>query len=319
MTNRKTMHLSDAKTTPRSRSVATAWTRALGDMPSARVRPMGDAAVFACAGMENTTQRHAATILCTTGVAPLRVECGDQTVEAHILAIKPMVLKTIRALDRPVVLIDMEPSHPLYRYFHGVDACGVQALARESCPTLMAMAGRFESGALCGAELDRCARQAIDEVAKQFPKCPPLDRRVIQLMYMLTESPGASLEALATTLGMSAHHASRLFSTGLGIPTRRYLLSCKIRAATSFLGSGRPLTEIAVASGFVDSAHFSKVWTQNYGSPPSQFYNDQQTRVDTAELPDWLEWYLAHRDADLPRAKTGSSTPWLYRPAANQY
>ncbi len=287
-------------------------------MPAARVRPMGDAAVFACAGMENTTQRHAATILCTTGETPLRVECEGHTCEAHVLAIKPMVLKTIRAMDQTVVLIDMEPSHPQYRFFHGVGGPGVQALAWERCPALLAMAAGFKAGTLCGAELDRRARTAIDEVAKQFPEPPALDRRVLQLMYMLNESPGASLDTLAAILGMSAHHASRLFSTGLGIPTRRYLLSCKIRAATSFLGSGRPLTEIAVASGFVDSAHFSKVWTQNYGSPPSQFYSEGQTRVDTAELPDWLEWYLAHRDANLPRARTGSSTPWLYRPTAKQ-
>jgi AraC-like DNA-binding protein len=279
---------------------------------------MGDAAVFACAGMENTTHRHAATILCTVDAAPLRVECEGHTVEGHVIAIGPMVLKTIRAMDQSVVLIDMEPSHPQYRYFHGVASPGVQALPQQHCPMLMALASTFGSGALCGAELDRQARKAIDEVARQFPEPPPLDRRVIQLMYMLTESPGASLESLAAALGMSAHHASRLFSNGLGVPTRRYLLSCKIRAATSFLGSGRPLTEIAVASGFVDSAHFSKVWTQNYGSPPSQFYNNEHTQVDTVELPDWLEWYLAHRDANLPRAQTGSSTPWLYRPTTNQ-
>ena len=310
------MQRTDAIAHPRLRGAASAWTRPPGDKPAARVRPMGDAAVFACAGMENTTQRHAATILCTTGETPLRVECEDQTFQAHVFAIKPMVLKTIRAMDQPVVLIDMEPSHPQYRYFHGGPS--VQALAMKRCPALLAMAAGFEAGALCGAELDRQARKAIDEVAKQFPEPPPVDRRVIQLMYMLSESPGASLDTLAATLGMSAHHASRLFSGALGIPTRRYLLSCKIRAATSFLGSGRPLTEIAVASGFVDSAHFSKVWTQNYGSPPSQFYSDGQTQVDTVELPDWLEWYLAHRDANLPRAQTDPSTPWLYRPAANR-
>jgi AraC-like DNA-binding protein len=302
----------------RLRSVATAWTRPPGGAPAARVRPMGDAALFGCAGMENTTHRHAATILCTTGADPLQVECDGETVEAHVLAIKPMVPKTIRAMDRPVVLIDMEPSHPQYRCFHGVGAPGVQALAPDQCPALLAMAEGFETAALRGAELDRRARKAIDEVAHQFPEPPPLDRRVIQLMYMLTESPGASLDALAAALGMSAHHASRLFSAGLGLPTRRYLLSCKIRAATSFLGSGRPLTEIAVASGFVDSAHFSKVWTQNYGAPPSQFYSDEHTWVDTAELPDWLEWYLAHRDANLPPAQTGPSAPWLYRPVSNR-
>lgn len=280
----------------------------------ARLRPLGDAAVFACAGLENTTHRHAATILCTTGSAPLRVECDGQTVEAHVLAIKPMVLKTVRAMIQSVVLIDMEPSHPQYRYFHSLQTPGVQALKAEHCPIFMSMATGFEKGVLSGSELDRAAHKAIDEVAKQFPAPQALDRRVKQLMYMLAETPTADLDTLATKLGMSAHHASRLFSNGLGLPLRRYALSCKIRAATSFLGTDRMLTEIAIASGFVDSAHFSKVWTRCYGYPPSQFYNAEQTKVDTTDLPDWLVWYLAHRDANLPRRATGSPTPWLYRP-----
>lgn len=309
------MPYAEAETCSPLRDISSAtFTRPQSEGPLARLRPMGDAAVFACAGMENTTYRHAVTILCSTGTAPLRVECQGQTIEGHVLAIKPMVFKSVRALNQPLVLIDMEPSHPQYRYFHSIQAPGVQVLPQERCPTLLQMARGFETGVLSGAELDRTARIAIDEVAKQFPEPPAMDRRVRQLMYMLAETPGANLDSLAAELGLSAHHASRLFSAGLGLPLRRYVLSCKIRAATSFLGSDRMLTEIAVASGFVDSAHFSKVWTQSYGYPPSQFYNPEQTQVDTTELPDWLVWYLAHRDANLPRRSTGSATPWLYRP-----
>jgi AraC-like DNA-binding protein len=309
------MPTTETATSPRARNAASGmFTRPAGDGPLARVRPMGDAAIFACAGMENTTYRHAVTIMCSTGPEPLQVECEGQTIEGHVLVIKPMVFKTVRAMNLPLVLVDMEPSHPQYRYFHSVAAPGVQALPVARCPVFMDMARSFAAATLCGAELDRTARKAIDEIAKQFPEPAALDRRVLQLMYMLAETPGDDLDSMAASLGMSAHHASRLFSNGLGLPLRRYVLSCKIRAATSFLGSERMLTEIAVASGFVDSAHFAKVWTQGYGYPPSQFYNPEQTLVDTLELPDWLVWYLAHRDANLPRGQTDASTPWLYRP-----
>ena len=45
---------------PAARSV---WTAAPPGQPQARVRLLGDAIVFACPGMRNTTQRHAATLL----------------------------------------------------------------------------------------------------------------------------------------------------------------------------------------------------------------------------------------------------------------
>ena len=47
-----------------------AWTVAPPGQPQARVRLLGDAIVFACPGMRNTTQRHAATLLCSAASTP---------------------------------------------------------------------------------------------------------------------------------------------------------------------------------------------------------------------------------------------------------
>jgi AraC-like DNA-binding protein len=108
-----------------------------------------------------------------------------------------------------------------------------------------------------------------------------------------------------------AHHASRLFHQGLGLPLRRYALSIKIRAAASFMGSGLSLTQIAQAAGFVDSAHFAKVWSQCYGAAPSRFFDTGCTHIDQADQPDWLLWYLAQRDRDLPPPAADAQTPWV--------
>ena len=79
------------------------------------------------------------------------------------------------------------------------------------------------------------------------------------------------------------------------------------------MGSGLALTQIAQAAGFVDSAHFAKVWAQNYGAAPSRFFDTASTHIDQTDQPDWLLWYLAQRDRDLPPPAPGAQTPWVHR------
>lgn len=295
---------------PPARSV---WTAAPAGQPQARVRLLGDAIVFACPGMRNTTQRHAATLLCSTDGQALQARCQGHTVQAPALLIAPMACKTVDALDRPLLLIDLEPGHPHYRHFQALAAPGVQALQGAPCAALQDLGRAFAAGRLQGQAVDAQVREAVAATVHQLPQPKPLDPRVRKLMCLLDEDPGAVLERLAPSLGLSAHHASRLFHQGLGLPLRRYALSIKIRAAASFMGSGLALTQIAQAAGFVDSAHFAKVWAQNYGAAPSRFFDTANTHIDQTDQPDWLLWYLAQRDRDLPPPAPGAQTPWVHR------
>lgn len=304
------MGLPDAQPAADMRSV---WTPPADGAPRARVRLLGDSIAFACPGMQNTTRRHSATVLCATGEQPLRVVCDGQVVQGQVLLIRPMAHKTVLADGQPLVLIDLEPSHPHYRRFHAVCDPGAQALAVGACAGLVPMARAFAAGQLGGRALDARARQAIDALASVLPAPPPLDARVRRLMALLDEHPGAELDEMARSLGLSPHHASRLFGQGLGLPLRRYALSVKIRAAASFMGSGLALTTVAQAAGFVDSAHFSKVWVQCYGASPSQFFHADDLHIDAADQPDWLLWYLARRDRDLPAPVSNAQTPWVHR------
>lgn len=295
---------------PTARSV---WTVAPPGQPQARVRLLGDAIVFACPGMRNTTQRHAATLLCSTDGQALRATCQGRTVEAPALLIAPMVCKTVEALGRPLLLIDLEPSHPHYRHFQALAVPGIQALQGAQGAALQDLGRAFAAGQLQGQAVDAQVREAVAATVRQLQQPAPLDPRTRKLMCLLDEDPGAELERLAPLLGLSAHHASRLFHQGLGLPLRRYALSIKIRAAASFMGSGLSLTQIAQAAGFVDSAHFAKVWSQCYGAAPSRFFDTGCTHIDQADQPDWLLWYLAQRDRDLPPPAADAQTPWVHR------
>ena len=290
------------------------WTPAPPGEPQARVRMLGDAILFACPGMQNTTQRHALTLLYSTTGKLLRASTAGQTAEGTALLIAPMALKTIHALDCPLVLVDVEPSHPRFRTLARPGAPAIQALDTPICAEWAALARAFAQGALQGHAVDSGTHQWLDALARQWPTPAPMDARVATLMGLIDENPGAELEQLAPLLDLSPHHASRLFGRDARIPLRRYALSVKIRAAASFMGSGLALTHIAQAAGFVDSAHFAKVWAQCYGAAPSRFFDAATTHIDTSEQPDWLMWYLARRKQGLPQPLPDAPSPWVHRP-----
>ncbi|HSI49502.1 MAG TPA: helix-turn-helix transcriptional regulator [Ideonella sp.] len=273
---------------------------AAADPPRGRARLMGDAILYAAAGLVSASQRHAATIVLGLGSQPMTIWTPRGTVQGELLVVRPLVRKRLLARQVPLVLIDLEPNHPQYRAFHGVNPWpGVATLDLARHAEFRHLAHAFYRGELHGGELDQAARRAIERVAGEFPLPAPLDLRVQQMMAVMDENPCCALEDVARAVGLSPHRASQLFSQALGLPLRRYSLSNKIRRAAQFMGSGRRLTDVALEAGFVDSAHFAKVWTQTYGAPPSHFFPAQRTAMDDQGLPDWIDWHLARRPPGL--------------------
>ncbi|GAA0753905.1 hypothetical protein GCM10009107_29810 [Ideonella azotifigens] len=269
---------------------------AVAELPRGRARLLGDGILYAAAGLVSASQRHAATIVLALGGQPMTIWTARGTVQGELLVVRPLVRKRLLARGVPLVLIDLEPNHPQYRAFHGVNPWpGVAALDLARHAEFRHVAQAFYQGQLHGSELDQSARWAIERVASEFPPPPPLDLRVQQMMTLMDENPCCSLDEVACAVGLSPHRASQLFSKCMGLPLRRYSLSNKIRRAARFMGSGRRLTDVALEAGFVDSAHFAKVWTQTYGASPSHFFPAQRTAMDDRALPDWIDWHLARR------------------------
>lgn len=280
-----------------------------------RVRMLGDCLIYAGAIRQGSTERPAASLLCAVDGAPFTITCGGQAVTATALLVRPMVHKTIYLPPGhpTMLLIDLEPNYPSYRRFHGIPDPGVLALPATQATRIRALARDFAAGQLIGEALDAQVREMVDVIARTLPPPPPLDERVRLLMSLLNEDPGIGLSQLTARLGISPHHASRLFCQNMGLSMRRYAQSVKIRAAASFLGSHQPLTYIAQAAGFADSAHFAKVWMQSYAHPPSHFFNPEGLQLDTTDQPDWLTWYFARRDRSLPPPAPGAQVFLLHR------
>src|SRR6056297_3113325 len=81
-----------------------------------------------------------------------------------------------------------------------------------------------------------------------------------------------TLDRLAGTAGLSPRQLNRLFTEKLGRSTMRYYRELRLDKAQSLLrNSPLSLTEIALATGFASSSHFSRVYAQHFGGPPSSY------------------------------------------------
>ncbi len=97
---------------------------------------------------------------------------------------------------------------------------------------------------------------------------PWQERRVREL---LEENLGgdATLARLAAECGLSVRHFARAFQQSTGAPPHRWLLKRRVERAQELLQDPKlPLTEIALACGFADQSHFTRVFTGAVGVSP---------------------------------------------------
>ena len=81
-----------------------------------------------------------------------------------------------------------------------------------------------------------------------------------------------TLDRLSGTAGLSPRQLNRLFTEKLGRPTMRYYRELRLEKAQSLLrNSPLSLTEIALATGFASSSHFSRAYAAQFGQPPSAY------------------------------------------------
>lgn len=98
-----------------------------------------------------------------------------------------------------------------------------------------------------------------------------IDPRIEKVINTIKSMTGGSLAAieLAQIAGLSESRLAHLFNEQTGIPIRRYILWVRLQKAVVEMINTNSLTEVAHASGFADSAHFTRTFRRMFGIVPS--------------------------------------------------
>ena len=109
--------------------------------------------------------------------------------------------------------------------------------------------------------------------SSQTPAAQAMDSRVSEVLehiQAMEELPvDINAEEMARMVGLSGERFRALFKNAMGLRFRRYLLWLRLRRAAALVADGLSLTEIAHATGFSDSAHFSRTFREMLGHAPS--------------------------------------------------
>jgi len=104
-----------------------------------------------------------------------------------------------------------------------------------------------------------------------------LDRRIQKVLQLLRDEPlrFESMETLAAEVNLSATRLSHLFREKTGLTLARYRSFSRMRVLAKAIKEGHTLTIGALDAGFTDSSHFSRVFKDMYGIPPSMVFTKQ--------------------------------------------
>jgi AraC-like DNA-binding protein len=80
---------------------------------------------------------------------------------------------------------------------------------------------------------------------------------------------GVTLKEIAEECGLSISHFSRAFRITIGMAPHNWLLKHRVDHAKSLMANGRlSLPDVALACGFADQSHFTRVFSRVVGTPP---------------------------------------------------
>jgi AraC family transcriptional regulator len=128
-----------------------------------------------------------------------------------------------------------------------------------------------EIPAECG-DARRRWRDLLGVLVPGLPEDPQVDERIQAVLDHLraVPSPPPTVMELAALAFLSESRLQHVFREQVGVPIRRYLLWHRYLTAMSLLADGVSATEAAHATGFADSAHFTRTAVRMNGFTPTK-------------------------------------------------
>ena len=189
---------------------------------------------------------------------------GSPTRRWRILSVDPEVFASlIRHVSAPAeialpVIDDPALFHILRRLFRRIECWNARTGSRAA-----------ESLA-CEESLVEAAVLLVDRHGTVHPRTDAPRHDLRQLRERLADQPfdPPTLAAMAAMTGLSRYQVLRRFQATYGLPPHAWLLSCRAEYALRLIRGGETLTNAALASGFADQSHMTRVFVRHYGVTP---------------------------------------------------
>ncbi|HEX8170951.1 MAG TPA: AraC family transcriptional regulator [Thermoanaerobaculia bacterium] len=195
-------------------------------------------------------------------------ENGDELSSGDVVAVPPEFPHhdVIGALGARGLLVTFaahawRPSR--WRAFHGGDVSRA----------MIALHRDLQLGAGEALAIEEQLLETIARIAHE--KAERIDARAVRIARELIESESAQplrLGEVARRAGVTAAHLARTFRRATGRTMGAQLRAARARRAAAMLAStGAGAAEIALASGFADQSHLSRVFKSEYGLTPRRY------------------------------------------------
>jgi AraC-like DNA-binding protein len=110
----------------------------------------------------------------------------------------------------------------------------------------------------------------LAEVMREAPKPKPVPAGIRAARQRIDDDPAneVTLADLADLANLSQFQLLRAFDKAMGLTPHAYLLQRRIQLARKLIASGTRLAEAALASGFSDQSHMTRIFTRSFGLSP---------------------------------------------------
>jgi AraC-like DNA-binding protein len=199
------------------------------------------------------------------GPVELRAESGGRFRQWRSARVAPNAPHELRGRGRRLALVYLDALH---RHCPALAPDDAPAIAPLADPAPAVLERLWNARTTAEAQAAAAAALGLPDLGPDRRALDPRVRRVAELLEHACPQ-SVSVPHLAAVVALSPSRLGHLFAREVGVTIPRFRLWLRLKAAAAAIGSGASLTELAHASGFADSAHFTRTVRAMFGIRPS--------------------------------------------------
>ncbi|MDP9896056.1 AraC-like DNA-binding protein [Variovorax boronicumulans] len=236
------------------------------------------------------TARSSATLLASGSGHPFTLEAVDGTrVRCTAALVAPHVSRRLDVDGCGLLSLNLDPASTAYRMLaRCMGGHGIQPIDARCFGKLRDDFDPAQRGMLSDRRLQSLSAKLVEAITECPELAAPIDRRIERVLQSIRAHAGQiSLKELSAVACLSPDRLTHLFAGQVGVSVKRYALWTKVRRTVQQFTSHRPLTDVALVSGFTDAAHMSRTFQRYFGLPPSFLASKVHVTADEQASHAW--------------------------------